>query len=279
MTVRFAEGVIFVNKTVGFIGCGNMGGALAAAAAKAVDKNNIFVSDADAKKAEAFSEKYGVKSAAVSDVAKNADYIFLGVKPQILKTLFSEIGDILSARESRVVLISMAAGVNIASLTALAGKEYPVIRIMPNMPVSVGEGMILFDANNAVSEDEINEFKELMRFAGELDRLEEGKIDAASCVSGCGPAFVYLFIEALADGAVACGLSRDKALKYAAQTLAGSAKALLESGKHPGEMKDAVCSPAGSTIQGVRALEEGAFRADAMNAVIKAYERTLELGK
>ena len=279
MTVRFAEGVIFVNKTVGFIGCGNMGGALAAAAAKAVDKNNIFVSDADAKKAEAFSEKYGVKSAAVSDVAKNADYIFLGVKPQILKSLFSEIGEILSARESRVVLISMAAGVNIASLTALAGKEYPVIRIMPNMPVSVGEGMILFDANSAVSEAEITEFKELMRFAGELDRLEESKIDAASCVSGCGPAFVYLFIEALADGAVACGLPRDKALKYAAQTLAGSAKALLESGKHPGEMKDAVCSPAGSTIQGVRALEEGAFRSDAMNAVIKAYERTLELGK
>lgn len=268
-----------MNKTVGFIGCGNMGGALAAAAAKAADKNSIFVSDADAKKAETFAEKYGVKSAAVAEVAEKADYIFLGVKPQILKSLFSDIGSILAAREDRFVLISMAAGVSIASLTAIAAKEYPIIRIMPNMPASVGEGVILYDANGAVTETEIGEFNELMRFAGLIDRLEESKIDAASCVSGCGPAFVYLFIEALADGAVACGLARDKALMYAAQTLAGSAKAMLESGKHPGEMKDAVCSPAGSTIQGVRALEEGAFRADAMNAVIKAYERTLELGK
>ena len=115
--------------------------------------------------------------------------------------------------------------------------------------------------------------------AGLVDQVPEGLIDAASCVSGCGPAFAYLFLEALADGGVACGLPRDKALAYAAQMLAGSARMVLETGAHPGALKDAVCSPGGSTIQGVRALEKGGLRAAAMDAVLAAYEKTQELGK
>ena len=115
--------------------------------------------------------------------------------------------------------------------------------------------------------------------AGKLDPIPEDKIDAASALSGCGPAFVYMFAEALSDGAVECGLPRDKAMLYAAQTLLGAAKLLKESGKHPGALKDAVCSPGGTTIAGVHALEDGAFRASTMNAVKRAYERTLELKK
>ena len=118
-----------------------------------------------------------------------------------------------------------------------------------------------------------------MRFAGLVDHLPEKLIDAGSALSGCGPAFVCLFVEALADGAVACGLPRDKALNYAAQTLAGTATMLLKSGMHPGQLKDAVCSPGGTTIAGVKAMEESGFRAGAMDGVVSAYQRTLELGK
>ena len=122
-------------------------------------------------------------------------------------------------------------------------------------------------------------FRNLMAPAGLVDQVPEGLIDAASCVSGCGPAWVYQFIEALADGGVACGLPRAKAQEYAAQMVLGSAKLVLESGKHPGELKDAVCSPGGSTIQGVRVLEERGFRGAVTDAVLAAYDKTKEMGK
>ena len=138
---------------------------------------------------------------------------------------------------------------------------------------------MLVKSNDFVSKEDIDGFLDSMKFAGLLDRIDEDKIDAASCVSGCGPAFVFMFCEALADGAVECGLPRDKALLYAAQTLTGAAQMLIKTGEHPGKLKDAVCSPAGSTIEGVKALESGAFRATTMDAVRKAYIRTLELGK
>ena len=134
-----------------------------------------------------------------------------------------------------------------------------MIRIMPNTPASVGEGMIQYCSSNVTAEEE-EAFCRLMAPAGRLDPVPESLMDAASCVSGCGPAWVYQFIEALADGGVACGLPRVKAQEYAAQMVLGSAKMVLESGKHPGELKDAVCSPGGSTIQGVRVLEERGFR-------------------
>ena len=139
--------------------------------------------------------------------------------------------------------------------------------------------MLLYTANDAVTNDEIDAFLHALSKAGKLDEIAEDKIDAASALSGCGPAFVYLFAEALADGAVECGLARDKANLYAAQTLLGAATLLLESGKHPGELKDAVCSPGGTTIAGVHALEQNSFRSAAMSAVTAAYEKTLKLKK
>ena len=172
----------------------------------------------------------------------------------------------------------MAAGVSLLQISLVLGKA-PVIRIMPNTPAACGSGMMLYTKNDTVTDGMLEAFKSAMAHSGELDELPENLIDAASALSGCGPAFVYMFIDALADGAVECGLPREQAQKYAAQTILGAAKLVLESGKHPGELKDAVCSPGGSTIAGVHALEDGAFRASASDAVVAAYERTLELGK
>ena len=266
-------------KKIGFLGCGNMGGALAKAAIKSVGAENVYVYDTDFLKADAFARATDVNVEDIENIVLNCDYIFLGVKPQVLSSLFETVAPILEERTTDFTLVSMAAGVSIGSIEEMAQTECSVIRIMPNMPVSVGEGMILYTANEFTSDDVVDEFLDVMKYAGALDEITEDKIDAASCVSGCGPAFVFMFCEALADGAVECGLPRDKAMLYAAETLKGAAKMLIETGEHPGKLKDAVCSPAGSTIEGVKALEEGAFRAAAMNAVKKAYKRTLELGK
>lgn len=263
----------------GFIGCGNMGGALVSAAAKSLSREQIILCDAFAEKAKELSDKYGAAVCEAKELAEKCNFIFLGVKPQGFEALFAEIRASLASRKDDFVLVSMAAGITISTVEKMAGRDCAVIRIMPNTPVSVGEGMILYAANEKVKAEQIDVFKNALSSAGVLDELPEDKIDAASALSGCGPAFVYMFAEALADGAVECGLPRDKAMLYAAQTLLGSAKLLGRSGKHPGALKDAVCSPGGTTIAGVHALEDGAFRASAMNAVKKAYERTLELKK
>ncbi len=263
----------------GLIGCGNMGGALASAIAKSVAGEHIVLCDACPEKAQTLANAFGARVANAKAVASECTYIFLGVKPQGFAALFDEIRPILQAREDKFVLVSMAAGIAIKTVEQYVGKPCRVIRIMPNTPAAVGEGMILYDANAWVTDERLDTFRNALTAAGRLDRLDEEKIDAASALSGCGPAFVYLFAEALADGAVECGLSRDKAMLYASQTLAGAAKLLLTSGKHPGELKDAVCSPGGTTIAGVHALEAGAFRASVMGAVTAAYEKTLKLKK
>ena len=261
----------------GFIGCGNMGGALATAVAKTGEK--ILLCDADVEKANALANALDATAVDLSTLVNGADYIFLGVKPQGFEGLFETLRPMLAKRSAAPVLVSMAAGVSVSAVEGMAGTDIPVIRIMPNTPVSVGEGMILYTYNKYVSKSALEGFLKALAKAGRLDAIEEAKIDAASALSGCGPAFVYLFAEALADGAVECGLARDKANLYAAQTLCGAAKLLLESGKHPGELKDAVCSPGGTTIAGVHALEECSFRAGAINAVTAAYEKTLKLKK
>ena len=260
---------------IAFIGTGNMGGALARAVRAALPEAELYLSDRSREKAEALAEEIGAEVLDNETAARRADYLFLGVKPQMLGNLAEEIGEVTAARGNAITLVSVAAGVRINSLF---GKNVPVIRIMPNTPVSVGKGLVLWCANGTVQPGGKQDFRAMLAKAGVLSELPEGLIDAGCALSGCGPAFVCLFLEAMADGAVTCGLPRAQATEYAAQTLLGTAALLLETGKHPGELKDAVCSPAGSTIAGVRALENGAFRADVMNAVIAAFERTKELG-
>ncbi len=259
----------------GFIGAGNMGGALLSAAAKNNDIK-ISVFDTSEEKAKAFEDKFdNVTFTALADLVKESEYVFIGVKPQAAAELFSEIAPLFN--ECKPVLISMLAGTSIEKICLLAGKDMPVIRIMPNTPALIGEGAILYCCNKKVTDGQLDYFVNAMSAAGLLDRIDENKIDAASAVSGCGPAFCYMFIEALADGAVECGVPRDKALLYAAKMVSGAADMVLETGLHPGALKDAVCSPGGTTIAGVHALEDGAFRSAAINAVTAAYKRTLEL--
>ncbi len=261
----------------GFIGCGNMGGSLAKAIAKNVGSSSICLADKAEIKAQVLANELRCSFGNTVEVANNSEFIFLGVKPQVMKSALEEIAPVLALRSDRFVLVSMAAGVKIEEITAMLGAGYPIIRIMPNTPVSVNKGMILYAHNKNVFMDEIGEFVKALSLAGRLDNLDESLIDAATAVSGCGPAFVYMFAESLADAGVECGLPRQKALEYAAQTLSGAAELLLSSGKHPAILKDEVCSPAGSTVAGVHALESNGFRGAVMEGVISAFNKTKKL--
>lgn len=261
----------------GFIGCGNMGGAIARAVCKAENPAEVLLSNRSPEKALALARELGCQAGTNTDAA-NCAFIFLGVKPQMMWQALEPLQSQLAARNDEFVLVTMAAGLSMAAIREMAGGDYPVIRIMPNTPAAIGSGMIQYCCDGVSTEAETT-FLHAMTASGRLDKLDESLIDAASSVSGCGPAWACMFLEALADGGVVCGLPRQKAMEYAAQMLLGTAQLILETGKHPGELKDQVCSPAGSTIQGVRTLEAAAFRGAVTDAVIAAYERTKQLGR
>ena len=258
----------------GFIGCGNMGGAIATALSRAA--KDIALSDRSGK-GKSLAQQLEITYATNEIIAQTCDRIFLGVKPHMMKGCLAPLQEVLAGRKP--LLITMAAGLTMAQIQAFAGCEIPIIRIMPNTPVSVGEGLIPYCCNTLVQEDVLQDWLGDMAGCGLLDPLDETLIDAASALSGSGPAYMYVFLEALADGAVACGLPRAKAMTYAAATMAGSAKMLMESGRHPGALKDAVCSPGGSTIAGLRALENKGFRGAAMDCIVAAYQKNKDLGK
>lgn len=258
----------------GFIGCGNMGSAIVRVLSKST--RDILITDRSGR-AKALAEDLGISYSNNETIACTCDSIFLGVKPHMMQGMLLPLQPTLKGRKP--LLITMAAGLTISQIEGFAGCSLPVIRIMPNTPTAVGKGMIQYCCNDLVTEDMLNTFLRDMAPCGHLDPLDESLIDAASAVSGCGPAYAYLFIEALADGAVACGVPRAKAMEYAAVMLSGSAEMVLQTHQHPGELKDAVCSPGGSTIAGVRALEDKGFRGAVMDCVIAAYEKNKLLGK
>lgn len=258
----------------GFIGCGNMGGAIARALSGTT--RDIAVSDRSGK-ASALAEELGIHYMANSAIAENCDRIFLGVKPHMMKDMLLPLQEMLA--QKKPLLITMAAGLTLEQVESFAGTQLPVIRIMPNTPTVIGKGVIPFCCNDLVDDNLLTDWQADMACCGLVDPLEERLIDAASALSGSGPAYMYVFLEALADGAVACGLPRGKALRYAAMTMAGAAEMVLASGQHPGALKDAVCSPGGSTIAGIRALEQHGCRSSAMDCVIAAHAKNQELGK
>ena len=264
--------------TFGFIGTGNMGGALARAARKRLSGGEILLANRSAAKAEALAQELDCRAVDNAAVAAEADYIFLGVKPYMVAGLMEKIGPVLAARKDRFVLASMAAGLDARRSQEMEGGAYPVICLMPNTPVAVGAGVVQYYGVDT-TEEELSDFQTLLSAAGMIDRIDPERLNAASAVSGCGPAFCAVFIEALADGGVACGLPRDKALAYAAKMVEGTAQLMLENHAHPGQLKDGVCSPGGTTIQGVRTLEDRGFRSAVIEAVIAAYEKTIALGK
>lgn len=258
----------------GFIGCGSMGGTLAAVAAKSVGGGHIVVADHNAHKLAALRDGYGCVIGTAVDAA-SCKVLFLGVKPQALKGAASELREVL---QGSPLVVSMLAGVPSDVVSeALGGAR--VLRIMPNTPAAVGAGVILYSLGEGVTAEDEALFLRLMEPAGVCVRLPEEKIDAGCAVTGCGPAFVCLLMEAMTDAGVRCGLPRDKAALFVQQTFLGTAKLALDTKTDPAALRAAVCSPAGSTIEGVAALEKGGARFAMLDAVDAAYRRTRELGK
>ncbi len=260
--------------TYGFLGCGSMGGAIASRLSQSTKE--ITVSDRSGK-AKTLAAELGIQYGDNIGIATNCDAIFLAVKPQVLQSVLAPLRPMLALR--RPLLISMAAGIELEQVQAFAGCALPIIRIMPNTPTAVGMGVIPYCSNELVSDRLLAEWIVDMQPCGMLDPLEEKLMDAASALSGSGPAYLYMMLDAMADGAAACGMPKAKALNYAARTMAGAAQMLLETKRHPEALKDAVCSPGGSTLEGVRALESAAFRSAVMDCVIAAYMKNKALGK
>ena len=258
------------------IGTGAMGGAIMRSVCKKYDVKNISVTDKNTEGAKAFASENGCNFASGNiEVLKDADFAFIAVKPQFLKDVFDEIHGHVDAK---TVLISMAAGVKLETLKAFL-PEGRFVRMMPNVCAQIGEAMTAVTKSAEVSDDEFKTAKEILSAAGIVEEVPEKLMDCVTAVSGSGPAFVFMFIEALADAAVLCGMPRAQAYTYAAQTVKGSAELVMETGKHPAALKDSVCSPAGTTIAGVKALEENGFRNAVIQAVEKACLRSEELGK
>lgn len=259
---------------VGFIGCGNMAKALIGGILKQgiVTPENILAADKSAKALEAAKETYGI--CVTEDNAKaacEADYLVLAVKPQFLSDAIAEFRE--AVREETVIL-SLAPGKTLAWLEEQFGKPLHIIRTMPNTPAMAGEGMTALCPNEAVTEKEKAGAEELFGSVGKTAIVPERLMDTVTGVSGSSPAYVFMFIEALADAAVEGGMPREQAYTFAAQSVLGSAKLVLESGKHPGELKDMVCSPGGTTIEAVRVLEKNGFRSAVIEAAAACIEKS-----
>ena len=258
---------------VGFIGMGNMGFAILKGLLKkgTYGPQDLLFTAAHREKMEQVTVETGVPHASSNrECAESSQYLILAVKPQYFDEVFDDIREGLRPGQ---IVVSLAPGLTIKSLRERMGGQVRVVRAMPNTPALLGEGMtgVAYEAE-AYSEEEKAEIREIFTSCGKAELVEERQMDAVGCVSGCSPAFVYMFIEALADSGVKYGLPRKTAYEMAAQTVLGSAKMVLETGKHPGQLKDEVCSPGGTTIAGVSALEEWGLR----NAVIKAADASYE---
>lgn len=261
----------------GFIGTGNMGSALARAACVTTDPAKILLSNRTQEKAEALAAELGCAVGTIA-AATRARYVFLGVKPKDMEACLRVLHPILRARKGEFVLVSMAAGLDTATIQRMAGGDYPVIRICPNTPVAIGKGLVTWCARD-VSPSQAKDLAVMMAGAGHWDECPESLMDVASVLGGCTPAYAYMFIEALADGAVCAGMPRAQALSYAAKAVEGAAALCGRMEKHPGTLKDEVCSPGGSTIEGVLKLEELGFRAAASQALLASVEKTKKMGK
>ncbi|MDF7671450.1 pyrroline-5-carboxylate reductase [Orbaceae bacterium ESL0721] len=266
-----------MKQNIGFIGLGNMGTAIVKGilASNLLSGSKFYLYSPHLETSSKLHENYGAhieKSA--SDVAKKSDIIFIGVKPNIIASVLKEIKDSL---KPDAVTVSIAAGVTLDTIAKIIGEEHKIIRVMPNTPALVNEAICSLTPNDNVKDSDLTAVKTLLDCIGKTEVVPEYQIDAVGGASGSSPAFVFMFIEALADGAVKGGLTRKQAYKFAAQTVLGSAKLLLETGKHPGELKDMVCSPSGTTIEGVQVLEERGFRAAVMDAVAATIQKSKQM--
>lgn len=263
---------------IGFIGAGQMATALAKGfiAAGTASPEKIVACDVYQVAAEKFVEQTGSRIVSnAAEVALNANAVFLAVKPQQISTLLPNLRDHLKPDQ---LVISIAAGISLTTLTAGLGPNQPIIRVMPNTPCLVSRGASAFSRGDKATDQHAALVQTLLSNVGLAVEVPEKLLDAVTGLSGSGPAYVYQIIEALSDGGVRMGLTREIATKLAAQTVLGAAQMVLETGQHPGMLKDAVTSPGGTTIAGLHALERGGLRGTLMNAVEAATVRARELG-
>ena len=264
-----------MDKKIGFIGCGNMGKAMVCGIldSRKCKKENMMISTKSQASMENKRAAYGVKATLDnSEVAAFADILFLAVKPQFYETVIEQIKEVVSTEQ---IIVSMAPGKTLAWLKEKFGKEVKLVRTMPNTPSMVKEGMMGMCANDYVTEEEMNLLRDICEGFSKTEVVAENLMDVVTAVSGSSPAYVFLFIESMADAAVAGGMKREQAYKFAAQAVLGSAKMILQTGEHPGVLKDMVCSPGGTTIEAVRVLEERGLR----SAVFEAMEACAEVAK
>ena len=258
---------------IGFIGSGNMCGAIVDGMIKGgYAPKDITVSDVSELQLEGFMEKYDVVTTTDNaSAAADSEIVFLCVKPHVIYKVIDEIKDAVS--EDKVV-VSIAAGQSLEKLEAAFGKSVKLVRLMPNTPALVGEGMTAVCKNANVSDDELNRVTQITDSFGKSEVVDEKLMDAVTAVSGSSPAYVFMFIEAMADAAVLGGMPRKQAYTFAAQAVMGSAKMVLESGKCPSELKDMVCSPSGTTIEAVAVLEEMGMRSSVIEAMRACMEKS-----
>ncbi|MCM8900812.1 pyrroline-5-carboxylate reductase [Caldicoprobacter algeriensis] len=264
---------------LGFIGAGNMASAIMRGiiACGIVHPNNIYAFDVDLDKLNRLSAELGICTAKDNcQVVSNSDIVILAVKPNTYSKVLLEIKDCL---EERHILISIAAGISVDFIKQLIGGRCKVVRTMPNTPALVGEGMTALCTNHELSPKELKAVKDILHSLGKVEEVSENLMDAVTAVSGSGPAYVAMFIEAMADGGVLAGLPRDLAYRMAIQTVIGTARLLSEWGKHPGELKDMVSSPGGTTIEAVRQLEKQGFRGAVIEAVNACMLKAKTMGK
>lgn len=262
---------------IGFIGAGNMGGAILRGLLRknVLETSDIFVTDKCLDICESFAQKGVQVMPTNTSLAEAVDCILLAVKPVYASGVLSEIQEYLKEK----LVISIVAGWNYDMLERALPESAHFVRVMPNTPLAVGEGMSLISLKNRCTKEEFAFAKSVFAAAGRIEEVEDHVFVAATSINGCGPAFVYQFIEALADGGVRYGVPRALAYELAAQTLIGASKMVLETGEHPGKLKDAVCSPGGTTIEGIYALEKGGMRAAVMDALGATIEKTNKLSK
>lgn len=262
---------------IGFIGLGNMARAMIEGMlSKGIAAREDITGSAKTEATlTAMKEKYGIETTPDNGlVAERADILILAVKPQFFGEVLPQIRDRV---KKDTLVISIAAGKTIEDIEKLFDKKIKLVRCMPNTPALVGEGCSGVCRNDRVSDSEMDRCMELIGSFGFAQEVPESLIDAVSGVSGCSPAYVFMFLEALADGAVEAGMPRKQAYVFAARAVMGSAKLLLETGRHPGELKDMVTSPAGTTIEGVRILEERGFRGAVIDAVKASVEKSRDM--
>lgn len=262
----------------GFIGVGNMGKPLFKAAVNTFGDNQVIYSSGPIDYMEGIAKETGIPYTKDNvTVTKNCKYLVLAVKPQIFPTILDEIKNYITKDH---VVISIAVGITIDSIKKSLGQDVRVVRAMPNTPAQVNEGMTgISYSDDDFSQEEREIIDHFLTSFGQYEVFDEKLMNAVGCASGSSPAYAYMFIEALADSVVSLGIPRDKAYSIVAQTLLGSAKMVLETGEHPAKLKDNVCSPGGTTITGVKALEEHGFRNAIMKATEACYERTVQLSK